>query len=69
MFLSKAAARPPLCIFAARRQKALMHACRCVYAPLRTFGPMNEGNRLLIAEAAENGWLVSAISPKKPDAT
>lgn len=46
-----------------------MHACRCVYAPLRTFGPMNEGNRLLIAEAAENGWLVSAISPKKPDAT
>ena len=23
----------------------------------------------LIAEAAENGWLVSAISPKKPDAT
>ena len=51
------------------RARALMHACRCVYAPLRTFGPMNEGNRLLIAEAAENGWLVSAISPKKPDAT
>ena len=51
------------------RVRALMHACRCVYAPLRTFGPMNEGNRLLIAEAAENGWLVSAISPKKPDAT
>ncbi len=39
------------------RVRALMHACRCVYAPLRTFGPMNEGNRLLIAEAAENaGW-------------
>ena len=35
------------------RARALMHACRCVYAPLRTFGPMNEGNRLLIAEAAE----------------
>lgn len=30
------------------RARALMHACRCVYAPLRTFGPMNEGNRLLI---------------------
>ena len=54
---------------AQNRARALMHACRCVYAPLRTFGPMNEGNRLLIAEASENGWLVSAISPKKPDAT
>lgn len=51
------------------RARALMHACRCVYAPLRTFGPMNEATACSSAEAAENGWLVSAISPKKPDAT
>ena len=39
------------------RAQAIMRRCRRVYAPLRAFGPMNEKNRELIAEAEANGWL------------
>ena len=39
------------------RAQAIMRRCRRVYAPLRAFGPMNEKNRELIAEAEANSWL------------
>lgn len=39
------------------RALAIMRRCRRIYAPLRAFGPMNEKNRELIAEAEANRWL------------
>lgn len=55
------------------RAQEIMRRCRCVFAPLRVFGPMNEKNRVLLTEAEANGWInpenALAFSPKKPDAT
>ena len=47
----------PISDAAFSRAQAIMRRCRRVYAPLRAFGPMNEKNRELIAEAETNGWL------------